>query len=322
MNPTRWLLVGAAFVLSCVSGAAQAQVPVRVLVGFVPGGELDAVARLFAEKLAEGIGRPVLVENRAGAGGQIAIRTLKASAPDGNSLMVIPDSTITLYPHTVKAPEYDTLKDFVPIAHLGSFYNGLAVGAGVPAKDFAEWLSWVKSDPKNATYGSPGAGTVPHFLGLILSQATGVQLVNVPFKGVPPAIADLMAGQLPSAMLTFGALARQAKSGRIRILAFTGSQRSPIAPDVPSFKELGYPALEVSGWYGMFAPAGIRSDVVARYHDIIVQAQRTPVVRERLRALDLEQREPGAAELAAMVRSEYGRWGPVVKASGFSEANQ
>ncbi|MDO8596676.1 MAG: tripartite tricarboxylate transporter substrate-binding protein, partial [Sulfuricaulis sp.] len=183
MNLPRLFLAVAAFILPFCAATAQAQTTARMLSGYPPGGAVDALARVFAEKLADAIGRPFVVETRAGAAGQIAAMALKASAPDGNTLMVVPDSAIVLYPHTVRTPAYDTLNDFVPVAHAGSYDIGLAVGAGVPANDLREWVSWAKADKKNATYGSAGAGTNLHFLGLMLAQATGVQLVHVPYRG-------------------------------------------------------------------------------------------------------------------------------------------
>lgn len=315
------MLVVAAFVLSLSTRAVHAQA-VRMLVGYPPGGAVDALARIFGEKLAEGLGRPVLVETRAGAAGQIAFEALKASPPDGNTLLVAPDSSITLYPHTTKKPAYDTLADFTPVAHVGSYPVGFGVGAGVPANDLREFVNWAKANPKLATYGSGGYGSTLHFMGLMLAQATGVELVHVAYKGVGPAIADMLSGQLPAVMLPLGTLLAQAKAGKMRILAHSGSRRSPAAPEIPTFKELGYPALEIAGWFAIYAAAGTRPDVVARYNAIVVQATRTPAVLARMRSLDLEPREIAPAEMAAQLRFEQDRWGPVVKASGFSAGSQ
>jgi len=323
MNLARLFLAVAAFILPFCAAMAQAPTTARILVGYPPGGAVDTLARVFAEKLAEAIGRPVVVETRAGASGQIAAMALKAAAPDGNTLMVVPEAVIVLSPHTVKTPlAYDTLNDFVPVAYIGGFDYGLAAGAKIPANDLKEWVGWTRADRKNATYGSAGAGTTPHFLGLMFAQASGVQLVHVPYRGVGPAIADLLGGQIPAVMLPFAQMLPLVKAGKIRILAHSGGRRSSVAPEIPTFKELGYPTLEVSGWYGIMAPAGIRPDLLARYNDIIIQAMRTPGVRERMRALDLEIREMAPAEFAAMIKAQYDRWGPIVKASGFSADSQ
>jgi len=312
----------AALVLALSAPAAQPQTPVRILTGYPPGGGVDALARLFGEKLAEGLGRTVVVETRAGASGQIASEALKAAAPDGNTLMVAPDSAMTLYPHTAKKPAYDTLVDFTPVAHIGISMNGFAVNASIPASDLREFVNWAKAGGKPVPYGSGGYGSNQHFLGLMLGQATGVVMVHVPYRGVGPVVADLVAGQVPAGILPLGVLLPQARAGKIRILAHSGGRRSSVAADIPTFKELGYPTMESPSWYGIFARAGTRPEVIARYNEIVVQATRTQAVRDRMRNLDLEPREMTPAEIAAMVKSEYERWGPIVRGSGFSADSQ
>jgi tripartite-type tricarboxylate transporter receptor subunit TctC len=290
--------------------------------GYPPGGAVDALARIFGERLAESLGRPVVVETRAGAAGRIAAMAVKAAAPDGNTLMVVPDSQITLYPHTVSKPVYDTLKDFVPIAHLGSYPIAFAINPNIPAKDLHEFVAWTKTAPKNASYGSGGTGSTLHFLGLMVGQATGAPLVHVSYRGVGPAMTDVMGGQIPAVILPLGTLLSQASAGKVRILAHSGSTRSAAAPGIPTFKELGYPTVEANGWFGLFAAAGTPPEIVARYNSIVIQALRTAATREKLRALDLEAREMTPAEIVATLKVEYGRWAPIVKASGFSADSQ
>ncbi len=312
----------AALVVALSTSTGQAQTPVRVLSGFPPGGGVDTLARVFGEKLSGGLGRPVIVETRAGAAGQIAGLALKSAAPDGNTLLVAPDSSISLYPHTSLKPAYDTLADFVPVAHLGGFPIGFAVTGNHPAKELREYIAWAKQSPKNAMYGSSGYGSTPHFMGLMLGRAAGVPLSNIPYSGVGPALTDVVAGQTPAVMIPFGTLLPQFKAGKIRILAHSGSKRSSIAPDIPTFKELGFSTLEVEGWFGMFAPAGTRPEVLARYNEIIVQATRTAGVRDKLRGLDLDVREMTPMELAATLKADHARWGAVVKAFGFSAVSE
>jgi tripartite-type tricarboxylate transporter receptor subunit TctC len=297
---------------------ASAQSQIRILSGYPPGGAVDALARIFGERLSEALGRPVVVETRAGAAGRIAAMALKAAPPDGNTLMVVPDSQITLYPHTVSKPVYDTLRDFVPIAHLGSYPIAFAIHPNLAAKDLRAFLAWAKEAPRNASYGSGGTGSTLHFLGLIVGQATGVPLVHVAYRGVGPAMTDVIAGQIPAVILPLGTLLKQAAGGKVRILAHSGSARSAAAPDIPTFKELGYPSVEVNGWFGLFAAAGTPADIVSRYNSVVVQAMRSPATRERLRTLDLEIREMTPAQIAATLKAEYDRWAPIVKASGFS----
>lgn len=314
------LIAGAA--LGVGMSAAQAQAQPRILSGFPPGGAVDALARIFAEKLSEALGRAVIVDTRAGAGGQIAAQALKAGPPDGNTLMVAPDTLMTLYPHTVTKPAFDTLADFAPVAHLGGYPFGLAVGAAVPAADLKEFVAWTKGNRGDINYGGGGVGTTAHFLGLMIGEATGVPMSHVPYKGVGPALTDLVAGHLPVVLLPLGTLLPQASAGKLRVLAHSGARRSSTAPDVPTFVELGYPSVQSSGWFGLFAPARTPPDVVNRYNDIVIQSTRTSATRDRLRMLDLEIRELKPGEIAAALRTEYDRWGPVVKASGFSAQSQ
>ena len=323
MRLARIFLAIAALALSVGAGPAHAQAPVRMLVGYPPGGAIDTLGRLFAEKLAEGLGRPVVVEIRAGAASQIAAAVLKAAAPDGNTLMVSPEAPIVLSPHTVKTPlPYNTLTDFQPVAHIGNLTYALAVSAGVPANDLKEWLNWVRAGGRNAAYASPGAGTTPQFLGVTLAQAAGVQLVHVPYRGVAPAFVDLMGGQVPAAMLPLAQLLPVMKTGKFRVLAQSAGGRVAAAPEIPSFKELGYQGLEVYGFYGIYAHAGVRPEVIARYNQIIIQSLRTPAMRERMRTLDLEIQEMSPAEMTALIKTQYDRWGPIVKASGYSVDSQ
>jgi tripartite-type tricarboxylate transporter receptor subunit TctC len=261
-----------------------------------------------------------VVETRVGASGQIAGQAVKAAAPDGNTLLVAPDSVIVLYPHTVSKPVYDTLADFQPVAHLGGYPLALAVGAAVPAKDLKEYVAWAKSDPRNASYATPGTGGNGHFVGVLIAQTLAIPMVNVPYKGVGQVVNDAIGGQVPAIVLQLGTLLQHAKGGRLRILAHSGGRRSDAAPTVPTFRELGYP-IEASGWTGLFAPAKTPSAVTARLNDIVIQSLRTEAVRSRLQKLDLEPREMTPAELAAHVKAEYDRWGAVVKASGFNADN-
>jgi tripartite-type tricarboxylate transporter receptor subunit TctC len=314
----------AAVIATAGAGPAAAQSQqVRIISGFPPGGAVDALARIFAVPLSEALGRPVVVETRAGAAGQISAQAVKASAPDGNTLMVVPDSMITLYPHTVSRPVYDTFADFAPVAHLGGYPIALAVNVNVPAKDLKEYVGWARQAAVNANYGTAGVGTTLHFLGLMIGQATGLPMVHVPYKGVGPAVTDAVAGQIPALIMPLGTLLPQAgPAGKLRILAHSGSRRSEAAPSIPTFREQGFPTVEANGWFALFAPARTPTAVVSRYNDIVVQAIRTPAIREKLRGLDMEPREMTPAEITAQLKLEYDRWGPIVKASGFSADSQ
>jgi tripartite-type tricarboxylate transporter receptor subunit TctC len=311
----------ALFMLGIALCATPSLAQTRIISGFPPGGAVDALARIFAERLAESLGRPVVVETRAGAAGLIGAQAVKSSVPDGNTLMVVPDSMITLYPHTVKKPGYDSLNDFLPIAHVGSYPFGFAISTSVPAGDLNEYLAWARSSG-NANYGTAGIGTNMHFLGLVIGQVTGLPMTNVAYRGVGPAITDVVAGQIPAVILPLGTILPQAAGGKVKLIAQSGSKRAQAAPNIPTFRELGLPTIEAYGWFALFAPAGTPSTVVNRYNDIVVQATRTAATREKLRALDLEVREMTPAELVSQLKVEYDRWAPVVKASGFSADSQ
>lgn len=311
-----------ALVLAWSGVFAQAsRAPGRMLVGYPPGGAVDILGRLFAETMSEVLGRPVVVENRPGAVGQIAAEALKAAAPDGNTLMVAPDATVVIRPQTLSKPPFDPLADFAPVAHAGNWAFALGIHAGLPARTLADYVSWVKADSARANFASSGAGGSTHFFGVLLGQALGVPLRQVSYKGAGPAILDVVAGHVPATIQPLGTLLAQARAGKIAVLAMSGKERSPGAAEVPTFAELGYSSLTVEGWFGIFAPVGTPAGRVATLNGAFVQAMRASAVRDKMRNLDLEVREMSAAEFAAVVKSDYGRWGPIIRASGFSGDN-
>ncbi len=316
--------IGCAFALVLAWSGVFAQasrVPGRMLVGYPLGGAVDVLGRLFAEPMSEAVGRPVVVENRPGAVGQIAAEALKAAAPDGNTLMVAPDATIVIRPQTLSKPPFDPLADFAPVAHAGNWAFALAIHAGLPAKTLADYASWVKADSARANFASSGAGGSTHFFGMLLGEALGVPLRQVSYKGAGPAILDVVAGHVPATIQPLGTLLAQARAGKIAVLAMSGKARSPSAADVPTFAELGYSSLSMEAWFGIFAPAGTPAGTVAKLNGAFVQAMRASAVRDKMRNLDLEVHEMSPAEFAGVVRADYGRWGPIIRASGFSGDN-
>ncbi len=316
--------IGCAFALVLAWSGVFAQasrVPGRMLVGYPLGGAVDVLGRLFAEPMSEAVGRPVVVENRPGAVGQIAAEALKAAAPDGNTLMVAPDATIVIRPQTLSKPPFDPLADFAPVAHAGNWAFALAIHAGLPAKTLADYASWVKADSARANFASSGAGGSTHFFRLLPGEALGVPLRQVSYMGAGPAILDVVAGHVPATIQPLGTLLAQARAGKIAVLAMSGKARSPSAADVPTFAELGYSSLSMEAWFGIFAPAGTPAGTVAKLNGAFVQAMRASAVRDKMRNLDLEVHEMSPAEFAGVVRADYGRWGPIIRASGFSGDN-
>jgi len=306
--------------LALLPGCALAQPPARMISAFPPGGAVDILARVFADELSKSGGRPMIVENITGAGGVLAMQTLKASPPDGSTLAAIVDSSLVVYPHTTAKPLYNALADFTPIAHAGGTVMALAIGSHVPATDLAGFVAWAKANPDKSSFGSSGAGATVQFYGGLIAQTVGIPLVHVPYKGVGPALADMVGGQIAASIAPMGPLQPHLKSGKARALAHSGAGRIPSAPDVPTFKELGYPALELPVWFAVVGPAGMKPEVAARLNEALVQAMRTPAVRERMARLDLEVRELNTTEFAALVKSDYERWGRIVKASGWKPA--
>lgn len=319
-------IVTAGFALSlllamAVPAAAQVgEQPVRIVFPFAAGGSGDALSRLIADKLREGLNRPVIVENRTGAGGRIGVRAAASAAPDGMTLLLTPIAPMSVYQHSYKSLDYDPVADFTAISQLTTFDFGIAVGPRVPVKTLKELVAWAKANPNEANYGSPAAGTLPHFLGALFAQRTGLDLRHVGYRGSAAALADLVGGHVAMVVTTTSDLMEMHKAGRVRVLATSGPQRSPFLPDVPTFTEQGYD-LQASGWYALFAPAKTPPDMIARINRIVIDAVKSPEVSERLLAMGLQPTGTSADELTAIQKRDSAFWAPAVKASGFTAQN-
>jgi len=299
---------------------ARAQIgaePVRIIFPFAAGGSGDALARLLAEHLRVALDQPVIVENRTGAQGRLGVQAVRAAAPDGKTLLLTPVAPMSIYQHVYKALAYDPIADFQPLSQVATFDFALAVGPQVPAKSLKELVDWVKANPAQGSYGSPGAGALPHFFGVTFARAAGLDLRHVGYRGSAAALIDLVAGQIPIVVTTTADLLEQHKAGRIRVLATSDRQRSPFLPDIPTFKEAGY-AIEGSGWYGVFAPAGTPNGMVEKLSAALAVAVQTPQTKERLLAFGLQPTGTTAAELARIQKADSELWAPAVKASGFA----
>ena len=315
MNASRRILLA---VLGLAIGAyASAQDgPVRILVGS-PGGATDVIARLIVDRMKTSLGTTIVVENRPGASGMLAAEALKNAAPDGKTLMISPITVTVFAPLTQTKLRYDPIKDFAPVSLVATFQLALAVGPGSPAKTLHEYIAWVRANPAKATYGTPTAGGPPHFFGVMLARATGVDLAFVPYKGGAPLVNDLIGGQVPAGITALSELLKHHESGKVRILASSGSQRSPAAPQVPTFKELGFAAMEGMGWYAFHTTARTPRPIIDRLSTAIASAIKAPEVNERLLAIGLEPVGSTPDELASRVAEDTARWAPIVKASGF-----
>jgi tripartite-type tricarboxylate transporter receptor subunit TctC len=291
--------------------------PIRIIFPFAAGGSGDALARIIAERMHAALSRAAVVENRTGAAGRIGGVAVKNAAPDGSTLLITPIAPMAVYQHVYKRLEYDPINDFAAVSQLATFDFAVAVGPQVPAKSLKELVGWVKADPGRAAFGSPAAGALPHFFGVLFARAAGLDLRHVAYRGSAATLADLVAGHIPMVFTTISDLVEMHKAGRVRILATSGKERSPFTPEVPTFREAGYD-IQGTSWFGVFAPAKTPPDTVERFSAIMAAAVRAPEVNERLRAFGLTPTGTSPAEFAAIQKADSERWAPAVKASGFT----
>jgi len=277
----RWAAIAALVSLIPGVGQLRAQIgeqPIRIIFPFAAGGSGDAVSRLIADRMRIALDRPVIVEKRAGADGRIGVRVVKEAAPDGITLLLTPIAPVAVYQHVYAKLDYDPIADLAPIFQVGAFDFGIAVGPQVEAKTLQDLVAWAKANPSQASFAVPGAGALPHFLGVMLARTAGIDLRAVPYRGSAAGLADLVAGHAPIEITTTSDLVQMHKAGRIRVLATSDKARSPFLPDVPTFGEAGY-NLVATGWYGMFAPAP--PDIVARLNAVL--PRNSPPYRRRRR---------------------------------------
>jgi tripartite-type tricarboxylate transporter receptor subunit TctC len=318
------LQASAATLMSALAAHASAQAApfdsVKIVTGFAPGGTADAISRRVASKLAPDYGKTVVVENRVGAGGRIAVQSFKTMAPDGTALLQTPMSMLGVYPHIYKNLPYDPVNDVTPVSLGATFDFGFAVGPAVPASvtNIAEFLAWCKANPTQANFGSPGAGAVPHFIGVLIGRSGGVALRHVPYRGTQPAILEMVGGQLQAVSGPVGEFTPHVAAGKCRVLASTGTRRSKFAPNVPTLLEQGLKDMAFNEWFGFFLPAKAEPDVVQRANTALRAALAEREVVEGLEVMGMEAKSSTPAELGAMLKADTARWGPLVKAVGFT----
>ncbi len=291
---------------------------IKIIVGYPPGATSDAMTRVLAEALGKRLNQPVIVENKAGAGGIIGNQTVKAASPDGTTLLMTPVATMSIFPHSYGAQlTYDPFKDFVPVAHLSNFQVGLGIGTHVPAKTLKEYIAWVKADPeKHGFYGSAAAGSLPHFFGVMFAENAGIKLQHVPYRGTAPSMLALAAGEIAALSTVVADIQSLVDGNKARLLAVAGESRSPNFPDVPTFREQGYD-LVATPWYGLFAPAGTPPAIVERLSKAVIAVIHEPALHKRLIDMGVEPTGLGPEKLAAIMKQDYERWGPPIRASGF-----
>lgn len=300
-----------------VSMSSWAQsVPTRIVVGFPPGGSTDVSARLIAEKMQTTLGTNVIVDNRPGAGGRIAAQGVKESAPDGTTLMLAPFAVMVVQPAVFRSIKYDTTADFTPVGNVVSFPLALAAGPATPATNIKELIDWLRANPTQGHYGSPGAGSMPHFLGEMLGAKAGVKLTHVPFQGGAPLTNNLLGGQIPIGFDTPAEFAEHHRAGKLRILALSGGQRNARFPGVPTLREAGID-IDAVGWFGLFGPAGIPKTTLDRINGALQSALKQPDVIEKLDKLGLTTAPGTADEMVKRLAADKAAWNPVIKNSGF-----
>jgi tripartite-type tricarboxylate transporter receptor subunit TctC len=309
--------------LAGLAPAARAQAAfdtVKILTGFPPGGTSDTICRRVAAKLAPGYGKSVVVENRTGAGGQIAIQGAKGMPPDGSTLLQTPMSMLGIYPHIYRKLSYDPVADLTPVSLGCTFDFGFAVGPAVPAtvKSIPDFLAWCKANPAQANFGSPAAGSVPHFIGVLLGRSADVDLKHVPYRGTQPAILEMIGGQLQAVSGPIGEFTQHVAAGKCRLLAATGPARSKFAPDTATLLEQGLKDMAFSEWFGFYLPGKAAPDVVQRANAALRAALADKETVDGLALMGLEAKSSTPAELAAMLDADTRRWGPIVKAIGFT----
>ncbi|HEY3634881.1 MAG TPA: Bug family tripartite tricarboxylate transporter substrate binding protein [Caldimonas sp.] len=319
MRALRTLALACSAVLALAAAPAFAQVdkPVRLLVGFAPGGSADIAARQLADRIKDDLHQPVIVENRPGAGGRLAAEVVRNSAADGSVLMLTPIVVTVLAPLVFSKLPYDPIADFAPVAQVANFQFALSVNASHPAKNVNELIAWYKANPTKANFGSPAPGSLPHFFGVMIAKGAGIELVHVPYNGGGPMMNALMGEQITAAIDTLVEQVELHRAGKVRILATSGTSRSPLLPEVPTFTESGLVGVEGTAWFGVYAPAKTPEATVRQLNAAINKALANAELRERLSRLGLEPAGGTPADLAARMAQDAARWAPVVKASGF-----
>jgi len=306
---------------SAFTGLAQAQPlagkTVRILVGFPAGGGTDAIARVLAENLKDELGANVIVENKPGAGGQLAAQTLKAATPDGTTVFLSHDHSISILPQVVKAPGFDPAADFVPVAGFATFVNAFAMSGGTPAKSFNDYVGWVRSAGGKGAVGVPAPASVPEFLVKVIGEKYKLDLVAAPYRGSAPMMSDMLGNQIAAGVGSVPDFIENHKHGKLRVVAVLGGARQAALPDVPTFAELGLAGFEDVPYYGVFAPAGTPKAALDQFSAALAKVLAKPAVHDRLTTMGLTVGHMSGEQLGARERAYTATWAKIIKATGF-----
>ena len=314
---------GASALLAGIGQRAFAQAGIEtatIVTGFAAGGTSDTICRRVATKLSPDYARAAVVENRTGAGGQIAVGYVKGRPADGTTILQTPTSILTIYPHIYKKLPYDPMVDITPVTIGCIFDFGFAVGPAVPAsvKTVPEFLAWAKANPAGANYGSPAAGSTPHFIGALLGKKGGVELKHAAYRGTQPAMLDLLGGNISAVSGPIGDITQHLPTGKVRILGVSGAKRSRFAPDVPTFGEQGIQDMAHSEWFAFFLPAKASPELVAKLNASMKNALAQKDVIDGLGTFGLEAMSSTPAELTELLKKDTAKWAPIVKEVGFT----
>jgi tripartite-type tricarboxylate transporter receptor subunit TctC len=312
----RGLLLGAVLIwLPHAAAQTYPGKPVRVVVPFPPAGGTDLFARTVAQKLSTVLGQQIIVENRSGAGGMIGSESVARAAPDGYTLLITSSSTHSINPHLTRKPLYDPLRDFAPVIVIASAPNVLVVHPSLPVRTVKELIALAKARPGQINYASNGSGTLSHLTGELFKLQTATSMQHIPYKGGPPAVTDLMAGQVSALFAAFPTVFGQVRAGRLRAVAVTGARRAAAAPDLPTMSDT-LPGFESSQWWGMFAPAATSSAIISRLNFETARFLGDADVRERFSTDGAEPMGGSPREFADFLRTDHEKWGRVVKETG------
>jgi len=317
MFPSRRHFAVLALALSCGFAAAQNTKPIKLMVGFPPGGGTDAVARILAEKLKDELGTPVVVENKPGAGGQLAAQALKAAPADGTVLFLSHDHTISILPLVVKNPGYEPSKDFAPVAGFATFVNAYAVSGGTPAKTFSEYVAWVKTQGGKGAVGIPAPASTPEFLVKVVGDKFKLDLVSAPYRGSAPMMADMLGNQIAAGVGSVPDFIENHKAGKVRIVAVLGAKRQAALPDVPTFGELGLSGLDDMPYYGIFAPSGTPQATINHFGAALSKVLAMSDVHDQLTKMGLTVGYMNSHQLEQRERAYTQVWTKLIKNSGF-----
>ncbi|MET4322611.1 Bug family tripartite tricarboxylate transporter substrate binding protein [Bradyrhizobium sp. RT5a] len=298
------------------ANAQNSESTIKIVLPYPAGGVGDAAARMIAESMRTRLNRPVIVENKPGAAGRLGVQLVKNAPADGSVLLFTPIAPMAIFPHVYDQLAYDPERDFEPVSQVATYDLAIAIGANVPAKSLKELVQWLRGHPDQAAYGTPAAGSLPHFFALLFAGHTGLDLRHVVYKGNPQAITDLIGGHLPMFFTSTQDLVEAHKAGRITVLATSGRARSTALPDVPTFSESGY-SIRGEGWYGIYAPSRTPPEVIARLNGAVVEAVRSPEFSKGLTPLGIQPTGTSAQEFSRIQKSDSDLWSPVIRASGF-----